>query len=66
MYPEAMISYDSDSPFISPLTAAILEDSGWYLTNSTYVQNATFGKGLGCNFIDNNNCDHTTFPSAFC
>lgn len=38
---------------LSPLTLALLEDSGWYRANyrSPYVAVSTFGLGAGCDFI---------------
>ncbi|KAL3794367.1 hypothetical protein ACHAWO_007342 [Cyclotella atomus] len=39
---------------LSPLTLALLEDSGWYRANyqSEYIQISPFGHGAGCEFIE--------------
>eukprot|EP00804_Cyclotella_cryptica_P014369 CCRYP_015535-RA/>CCRYP_015535-RA protein AED:0.09 eAED:0.09 QI:195/1/1/1/1/1/7/661/880 len=39
---------------LSPLTVALLEDSGWYRANyeSEYIQISVFGHGAGCEFLD--------------
>lgn len=39
---------------LSPLTLALLEDSGWYRANyqSEYIQISMFGHGAGCGFIE--------------
>jgi len=44
---------------LSPLTLALLEDSGWYRANyqSQYVQLSMFGHGAGCEFIETNCID---------
>jgi len=36
---------------LSPLTLALLEDSGWYKANYTKVNNSPWGLGVGCDFI---------------
>lgn len=44
----------SKSNILSPLTLALLSDSGWYRGNfdSEYVQTSTFGLGAGCGFVE--------------
>jgi len=36
---------------LSPLTLAILEDSGWYLPNYAAAKISSFGHGAGCDFV---------------
>ena len=36
---------------LSPLTLALLEDSGWYKANYTISHNSPWGLGAGCDFI---------------
>jgi len=42
--------YDEDAAYFSPLTLALLEDSGWYKVDFTYAENSPFGLGAGCEF----------------
>ena len=39
--------------FLSPITLAVLEDSGWYIANYTseFVKINPFGHGAGCDFV---------------
>lgn len=43
---------------LSPLTVALLKDTGWYDVTfaSKYIQNNPFGLGAGCEFLDEDNC----------
>jgi len=55
-YTEIMGAVFSQSVnILSPLTLALLEDSGWYRANyrSDYVQISMFGHGAGCDFVEN-------------
>ena len=36
---------------ISPLTFALLEDSGWYLADYSLAETSPFGRGVGCQFV---------------
>ncbi|KAL7534216.1 hypothetical protein ACHAXR_005736 [Thalassiosira sp. AJA248-18] len=73
-YTEIMGAVFSQSVnILSPLTLALLEDSGWYRANyqSDYVQISMFGHGAGCNFIENNCIDSNgkvpyEFQEHFC
>jgi Leishmanolysin len=38
--------------FLSPLTLALLEDSGWYSVNYHNVTVPSFGLGAGCEFVE--------------
>lgn len=42
------------SSVLSPVTVALLEDSGWYDVDYTskYVKNSPFGLGAGCDFVN--------------
>ncbi|CDW53299.1 leishmanolysin superfamily [Trichuris trichiura] len=48
--PELMTGVQSPTAPFSAITAALLEDSGWYSVNSSTVEDLKWGKGLGCNF----------------
>jgi hypothetical protein len=37
--------------YLSPITLALFEDSGWYLANYTNVHVSPFGHGRGCDFV---------------
>jgi len=52
---EAMTSTDMHEAKYSSITMALLEDSGWYKPNYKMADTFTFGKGKGCDFV-NNNC----------
>lgn len=43
---------------LSPLTVALLKDTGWYDVNfaSEYIKNNPFGLGAGCEFLDEDSC----------
>eukprot|EP00551_Chaetoceros_affinis_P011342 CAMPEP_0203677368 /NCGR_PEP_ID=MMETSP0090-20130426/27956_1 /ASSEMBLY_ACC=CAM_ASM_001088 /TAXON_ID=426623 /ORGANISM="Chaetoceros affinis, Strain CCMP159" /LENGTH=674 /DNA_ID=CAMNT_0050544241 /DNA_START=265 /DNA_END=2289 /DNA_ORIENTATION=- len=43
--------YDSTSVHFSPLTLALMEDSGWYKVNFRESQNSPFGLNSGCGFL---------------
>ncbi len=43
--------YDDDAAYFSPLTLALLEDTGWYKSNFLRAQNSPFGLGMGCDFV---------------
>lgn len=40
------------SDILSPLTLAIMEDSGWYKVNYENAKLSAFGKGRGCDFVN--------------
>lgn len=73
-YTEIMGAVFSQSVnILSPLTLALLEDSGWYRANyqSNYVQISMFGHGAGCDFVENNCIDSKgnvpkVFKEHFC
>ncbi len=44
--------YTGSTQYVTALTLALLEDSGWYLPNYEVAQNLPFGLGAGCAFIE--------------
>lgn len=52
-YTETMSAYYSDAtPHITPLTLALLEDSGWYKADYSVSYTSSFGHGVGCPFVE--------------
>lgn len=55
---------------ISPLTLALLEDTGWYKADYSTVHISNFGYGSGCDFVNKDCIVNGTIPSysqnAFC
>jgi len=51
-YPEAMTSVMSPTTnVLSPLTLALMEDSGWYVANYSQANLLPWGHGVGCDFL---------------
>lgn len=51
-YPEALSGVISPTTnILSPLTLAVMEDSGWYRANYTFSKVSPWGHGAGCDFI---------------
>lgn len=51
-YPEALSGVISPTTnILSPLTLALMEDSGWYMANYTFSQVSPWGHGAGCDFV---------------
>lgn len=51
-YPEALSGVISPTTnVLSPLTLALLEDSGWYRANYTKTNVSPWGHGVGCDFV---------------
>lgn len=51
-YPEALSGVISPTTnILSPLTLALMEDSGWYMANYTMSQVSPWGHGAGCDFV---------------
>mmetsp|Transcript_17574 Transcript_17574/g.31773 ORF Transcript_17574/g.31773 Transcript_17574/m.31773 type:complete len:345 (+) Transcript_17574:784-1818(+) len=48
--------------YISALTLAFLEDSGWYRPNYAVAQNSPFGLGAGCEFVEDQCIQNGTVP----
>jgi len=52
-YPELLGAVTSPTTnYFSPLTLALLEDSGWYRGNFTMTRTSPWGHGAGCDFVD--------------
>mmetsp|Transcript_13379 Transcript_13379/g.28402 ORF Transcript_13379/g.28402 Transcript_13379/m.28402 type:complete len:825 (+) Transcript_13379:50-2524(+) len=52
-YPEALSGVISPTAnIISPLTLALMEDTGWYQANYTKSSVSPFGHGIGCDFVN--------------
>ena len=43
--------HQTSTKFITPLTLALLEDTGWYRADYTYSTLSTFGLNAGCSFL---------------
>jgi hypothetical protein len=68
MLGDYMISTDYPEIVISEISLALLEDTGWYYVNYYTGGLFRYGKGLGCDFL-NNKCIHkgkTSFGREFC
>lgn len=44
--------FSGTSDVLSPLTLALMEDSGWYQVNYGSAQLSPFGQGAGCDFVN--------------
>ncbi|KAL7545373.1 hypothetical protein ACHAWF_008721 [Thalassiosira exigua] len=44
--------YTGSDQYITALTLALLEDSGWYIPNYEVAQNSPWGLGAGCEFVE--------------
>ena len=63
-YTESMGAiYSNEANVLSPLTIALLEDSGWYIGNYTDVNISTFGHGAGCDFVYEDCIQNNEVPS---
>jgi len=52
-YPEALSGVISSATnILSPITLALLEDSGWYKANFTKSKVSPWGHGVGCDFVN--------------
>jgi hypothetical protein len=62
-----MISQSYEENSISPMTLALMEDSGWYNVNYYTGGLFRFGKGRGCQFLNSKcvNNGKTNFPNEF-
>lgn len=71
MLGDYMISTDYPEVVVSDITLALFEDSGWYSVNYYTGGLFRFGKGAGCDFLNNKcmNCmpnQKTDFNNEFC
>lgn len=46
-----MTGTHTQSPLISRITLALMEDTGWYIANYSMAKPMSWGKGLGCDFV---------------
>ena len=53
----------SGENYLSPLSLALLEDSGWYKVDYRGAETPTFGLGAGCDFVHNNCIQDDVVPS---
>jgi len=44
--------YTGSTQYVTSLTLALLEDSGWYVPNYEVAQNSPFALGAGCDFLE--------------
>eukprot|EP00594_Rhizosolenia_setigera_P015309 CAMPEP_0178975142 /NCGR_PEP_ID=MMETSP0789-20121207/22953_1 /TAXON_ID=3005 /ORGANISM="Rhizosolenia setigera, Strain CCMP 1694" /LENGTH=719 /DNA_ID=CAMNT_0020663765 /DNA_START=409 /DNA_END=2568 /DNA_ORIENTATION=+ len=44
--------YGTEQNSLSPLTVALLEDTGWFYGNYSVTSVSTFGLGAGCDFVE--------------
>jgi len=44
--------YTGSTQYVTALTLALLEDSGWYRPNYAVAQNSPFALGAGCEFLE--------------
>ncbi len=55
---EYMISSNKKGSYMSRITLALLDSTGWYPeVNYTYAEKSTWGNDKGCSFLDVDNCD---------
>ena len=61
---EYMISSNKRGSFVSRITLALFESTGWYPeVDYTYAESTTWGKSKGCDFLDIDSCDSEEFCS---
>lgn len=59
---EFMIASVIKNTYVSPMTLALFEYSGWYTNVSyQYSESTGWGKGKGCPFLNINDCDFDEF-----
>ncbi|EAL73588.1 hypothetical protein DDB_G0268270 [Dictyostelium discoideum AX4] len=63
---EYMLGYVSPVFPITNLTLALLQDSGWFDINSSLAEPLMWGKGLGCDWLDDCNEKSWNLPGYFC
>ena len=44
--------YTGSTQYVTALTLALLEDTGWYIPNYNVAQNSPFALGAGCEFLE--------------
>jgi leishmanolysin len=65
LFNELMTASDIPDARITEFTLALLEGSGWYTPDYTMAEPMTWGKGLGCSFINSPCIDSTSKLPAF-
>ena len=55
--------YTGSTQYVTALTLALLEDSGWYLPNYNVAQNSPFALGAGCDFLEDQCIQQGVVPS---
>ena len=61
-----MTPINNDGSYISKLTSALFEDSGWYLTNDI-VSDVQEGANAGCDYFSEfETCNNNKFGDIFC
>jgi len=68
MLGDFMIGESYDENYISEITIALFEDSGWYKANYFTGGLFRYGKNKGCDFVQNKciNNQQSAFPNEFC
>eukprot|EP00579_Thalassiosira_antarctica_P012174 CAMPEP_0201918814 /NCGR_PEP_ID=MMETSP0903-20130614/7867_1 /ASSEMBLY_ACC=CAM_ASM_000552 /TAXON_ID=420261 /ORGANISM="Thalassiosira antarctica, Strain CCMP982" /LENGTH=758 /DNA_ID=CAMNT_0048455199 /DNA_START=167 /DNA_END=2440 /DNA_ORIENTATION=+ len=54
--------YTGSTQYITALTLAFLEDTGWYRPNYAVAENSPFGLGAGCEFVEDQCIQNGTVP----
>jgi len=47
--------------YMSDLSLALFEDSGWYIANYKYSMPLTYGKNMGCGFLSGVDISNTDY-----
>ena len=61
---EMMTGTSSANPKMSRITLALMEDSGWYTAKMAGAQDFTYGKNLGCSFLEEK-CTPSNWPPRY-
>jgi leishmanolysin len=64
-FSQIMCAQSRSNTKITAFTVALLESTGWYLPDYTMVQDSTWGKGKGCDFLTSN-CKTSPKFDEFC
>ena len=56
-----MTSSGKQGSYISHLSFAILDSSGWYQMQYKYAEKSFFGSNAGCEFLERSNCNFPEF-----
>lgn len=56
-----MIASTRQNAYISAITLALYEATGWYNVTYQYTEPTAWGKNKGCSFLDIDNCDFDEF-----